>query len=58
MHAAIRRTVRPAERLRAISPMPPSEPTSDVISSGTITIFWLGEVASLPNASTYFWAMK
>src|SRR5690606_22106474 len=43
---------------RAISPMPPSEPSSEVASSGKNTTFWFGELANLPKASTYFCATK
>jgi hypothetical protein len=38
--------------------MPAIEPIRELMSAGTITVFWFGDSASLPNASTYFWAMK
>ena len=43
---------------RTISPMPAIVPVMPAASSGTITIFELGEVPIAVSASTYFCATK
>src|SRR5258706_2007643 len=40
------------------SVMPAIDPAIEAMSVGTITVLVWGELASLPNASTYFWATK
>ena len=42
----------------AISPMPASEPSMLIASTGSMMIFWFGESASWPNALMYLSAMK
>src|SRR5579871_2865420 len=40
------------------APMPAREPTSELSSAGTITVFCWLDWARRAKASTYFWAMK
>ena len=42
----------------AISPMPASEPSMLIASTGSMMTFWFGESASWPNALIYLSAMK
>src|SRR5690606_19058192 len=47
-----RRAPRWAMASRAISAMPPTAPMRLVASIGRMKVFWLGESANLPSAST------
>ena len=42
----------------AISPMPASEPSMLIASTGSMMTFWFGDSASCPNALIYLSAMK
>ena len=42
----------------AISPMPASEPSTPIVSIGSMITFWLGACASSVNALRYCWATK
>src|ERR1700732_3113425 len=42
----------------AISPMPASEPSMLIASTGSMMIFWFGDSANSPNALIYLSAIK
>src|SRR3954447_7725758 len=42
----------------AISPMPASEPSMLIASTGSMMTFWFGDSASCPNALIYLSAIK
>ena len=48
----------PPPRVFTSSATPATVPVRPAKSAGTITVLALGDLASSPKASTYFWAMK